>query len=71
MTPVFLDPEGYGPLRPPSEDFHFEYEEGRQAFIEGKPFETNDYPANNGRRLNQSHAAWNRGWKDASRARGA
>lgn len=72
-APQFLDNEGYGPVGPPpGEDYNFETQEGRDAFIAGRGLETNDYPPRSKRGgMNKSHQAWKAGWMQAARCRGA
>lgn len=69
----FLDHEGYGPIKPPiNDDFNFEFEEGRAAFVADRPLHSNDYPPNNPNGgPNKSHAAWKSGWCAAARSAGA
>ena len=73
ITPRFLDHEGYGPIRAPINDnYDFEAQEGRDAFIAGRGLETNDYPPRTPTgKQNKSHAAWKTGWKQAAAAAGA
>jgi hypothetical protein len=73
ITTRFLDTEGYGPLRPQvHDDYNFETQEGRDAFVAGRGLDTNDYPPNNPKGgSNKSHQAWKTGWLQAARCAGA
>lgn len=72
-APRFLDNEGYGPIRPPlNDDYNFEAQEGRDAYIAGRGLDSNDYPAKNPNGApNKSHQAWKTGWLQAAHCQGA